>query len=384
MAHRVDLPPYVSQAHYGKRFFGYLIDMVAIFLGMAAIYGLLGRNVILPAFGYDDLVGEKTALLTETKMTQGEDASWEKLSYPAKGLDGYGYQRYAERVWYYCTEVLPNDESWEMNPNDFELGGDYDYVPFAGNRAMANDVGKWTYDNFFATLGMGVYEPVKDDSGNPDYTKMPELTSSYLDNIDSVCERLMSKFHNSAATGSYDDAYKHLFDQSKVVSLDNSIDNARWLSYLPAILVSPLIFNFIIPLLFPKGKSIGKLLLGTSVVSTDGFVASKGKLAIHYGLITVCYAMLAIRNYLIAFIAFQLVMLVFFSSVALSGNMQGLHDGLAGTVVVDDKQSKVFRTIENRAHYAETHPDSDVADWLREKTADQFMEQYGDRVDYDE
>ena len=377
MAQRIDLPPNVVSAGYGKRFFAYLIDMVVIALGIVAFYFLVSKNAILPAVGFDQRINEKDQFLTSTKLTKNKDSSWGKLEYQADEGTAYGYELYAQGIWYYCTDFLPNHEDMQMNPEGFALSSGLEYLPFLGNRHDPANVGKWTWANFFETTGL--FEPVKDAQGNPDYTQMPKLQDGYKD-INPA--NVLLRFHNKDTNiGSYDDAYAHLFAQTAVTKLDKAVANAQWLAYIPAVLVSPFVFNFLVPLFFPKGKTFGKLFLGLAVVTDDGFVAPKSRLAIRYGVITVCYALLVIQNYWIAILGLQLIFMLLFATVALSGTGQGMHDIFASTVCVDEKQSKIFRTKEGRDRYIENNPDSQLAEFFREKTSEQFMEEYGDRME---
>ena len=380
MARPIDLPPNVVQAGYGKRFFAYLIDIVVIGLAIVSVYFLLSQKVVLPAVGYYDRVNEKDAFMTSSHVTDTQENNWGRLQYEVQESGEYGYQKYANRIWYYCTSFLPQHSEMQMNPSGYKLSNGEQYLEFLGNRKDAANVGKWTWANFFEPTRM--YEPAKDNQGNPDYTKIPQLTEWHQKWATPAA--IIKAFHNpDTLVGAYDDVYNHLYAQTALTHYNDAISHAQWLAYIPAVTIPPIIFNFFVPLFFPKGKTFGKLFLGLAVSTEDGFVAKKGKVALRYGIITMSYAMLILRNYWIAFFGLQVIWLLIFITVALSGTGQGLHDIFAGTIVVDEKKSKIFRTEEGRQRYIENHPDSEVADWNREKTAEQFMEQYGDRREDD-
>ena len=378
MATRIDVPPNVVASGYGKRFFAYLIDIIVIILGVVSVYFLFSKNVMFNAVGYDAAVGEKDTFLLATRLTDTREKSWGKITIDSSLGDKAAYESYSNRVWYYATTFLPEHEQLTFNVADLTSSKTKMPLPtFSGSRTDPQAVGKWAKDAFFASTAY--YEPAKDELGNPDYSKKPVLTE-YAQSIPASV--LLTYWHNANDnTGYYDDAYEHLFGQSYVEAFDANIANKQWLAYIPAVIVSPLIFNFIVPMLFPKGKTIGKLLLGLAVVEETGLPASKGHLALRYAIITLCYAMLIVQNYWIAIFGTQILMTLLFITVALSGTGQGIHDIVSRTIVADERKSVLFKDEDHRRRYIENHPDSEVADWYREKTSDEFMEKYGDRME---
>ena len=378
MATRIDLPPNVVASGYGKRFFAYLLDIVVIVLGIVSVYFLFSKNVMFQAVGYDATVSQKEEYIANSRLASGRKDNWGKLSFDVKVGEEYGHEIYAARVWYYATEFLPSRTELEFNMSDVTSSKTKAALPtFNGNRDNPQEVGKWAADTFFASTAY--FAPVKDAQGNPDYSKRPVLTDYGKTVPASV---LLVYWHNSNdGTGFYDDAYEHFFAQKYVNDFDTAIANKQWLAYIPAVVISPVLFNLLIPLLFPKGKTIGKLLLGLAVVDEEGFPAKKSRLLLRYAIITACYAMLIVQNYWIAIFGAQILMTLLFITVALSGTGQGIHDIFARTVVVDERKSVLFKNEEHRSAYLENHPDSEVAEWFREKTADEFMERYGDRME---
>ena len=378
MARPIDLPPNVVQAGYGKRFFAYLLDIIVIILGIVSIYFLFSRNVMFPAVGYDATVAEKDNFLVSSRLTDSREKSWGKLSLSEKLGAAGAVEDYSNRVWYYASQYLPTHQELEFNVKDLTSSKTKATLPtFEGDRNDSQQVGKWVSDTFFSSTAY--YQNVKDEQGNPDYSKKPELTE-YGKSIPASV--LLVYWHNDTdKTGFYDDAYEHLMAQKYVDGFDAAISTKQWQAYIPAVIASPIIFNFIIPLFFPKGKTIGKLLLGLAVVEESGLPVKKSQLALRYAIITICYAMLLVQNYWIAIFGTQVLMMLLFITVALSGTGQGIHDIVARSIVVDEKKSILFKSVDARKRYIENHPDSEVADWYREKTSEEFMEAYGDRDD---
>lgn len=377
MARKIELPPNVVSAGYGKRFFAYLIDLIVIALGVVAIYFLFCRNVMLPAVGYEEKVATKDTYLLSTRLTGDRASGWGKLEFATKEGETYGYERYAERIWEYYTVFIPAHEELEFNVPDFTSSRTSAALPtYSGKKDDKDAIGKWTFENFFN----GNFTTQTDELGNPDYTKIPVLTEFAKQYLSAV--QIQEAFHNpNTGVGSYDDAYEHLLSQTYVTAFDDAIIRCQWLAYIPSVVASPIIFNFIIPLFFPKGKTIGKLFIGTAVVNEVGLKAKRSKIALRYAIITVCYSMLIMQNQTIAIIGTNIMMTLLFITVALSGTGQGIHDIIAGTVVVDEKKSTLFKNLAERDRYIENHPDSPVADWNREKSAEEFMERYGDMDD---
>ena len=211
MARKIDLPPNIVVAGYGKRFFAYLIDLILIALGIAVMFVTIGMNVILPSTGFNETVQAKDDFLTSTRITDTRDTTWGKLEFPVKEGEKYGYEIYAERIWTFTTQFLPAHTELTMDVSGFSLSKEgVSYTNFVGDRTNPRHVGYWAFKNFFEPTTF--YKAVDGEDGQPDYTKQPELKSFAAGSI--PASTLITGFHNKASgTGSYDDLYNYLFLQ---------------------------------------------------------------------------------------------------------------------------------------------------------------------------
>ena len=167
------------------------------------------------------------------------------------------------------------------------------------------------------------------------------MTSVELENYNAAYDALLA-----------DDAAMHAYNM--VVSLSLMISSI-------GILLSFLVLEFLIPLMFKNGQTLGKKTFGIGVMRIDGVQITP----LHLFVRTV------LGKYTIeTMIPVLVIMMIFFGTVGLPGtllllalavaqaaalivtkNNSLLHDLLAGTVTVDFTSQMIFRTTEDLINY---------------------------------
>ena len=108
----------------------------------------------------------------------------------------------------------------------------------------------------------------------------------------------------------------------------------------------------IVPLFFGNGQTIGKYLLGLALVSKSGYQVKKGAVIIRYFVFGFFEIGASLSLY-------GMPLFLSSASVTITNSNRALHDLLAGTYVVDARQSKIFINEEDeKRFYAEKTPES--------------------------
>ncbi len=127
------------------------------------------------------------------------------------------------------------------------------------------------------------------------------------------------------------------------------------------ILVAMLLLEFLVPLLFGNGQTVGKKIFSLAVIRQDSikitplqlFVRTViGKFAVET-MIPVCIAIMYIMGFMNLFLLLLIVALVIGELVVLivTKNNCMLHDLMAGTVVVDYSSQMIFSSTEEMENY---------------------------------
>lgn len=115
---------------------------------------------------------------------------------------------------------------------------------------------------------------------------------------------------------------------------------------IPLLIAISFIFDFIIPICSKEGQTIGKHLFGLVLVDKDGYKFKKSKHVIRF----VAYLVLEIILGLITMGGFILISYTMFM---FKKNRRCLHDIIAGSVVIDKKDSFYFDSPQEERYYEE-------------------------------
>jgi uncharacterized RDD family membrane protein YckC len=159
----------------------------------------------------------------------------------------------------------------------------------------------------------------------------------------------------------YDAAYAALVADEQVLYVYNMVAHLSLLITTAGILISMLLLEFIVPLLFGNGQTLGKKMFSIGLMRTDGvrvpalqlFIRTLlGKFTVEtmipvYIVLMFVFGSMDITGsvVILALLMGQILML------ALTHNNSAIHDKLAGTVVVDTSSQKIFRSSQELLDY---------------------------------
>lgn len=104
---------------------------------------------------------------------------------------------------------------------------------------------------------------------------------------------------------------------------------------LPTLFASAFIFTFLIPLLAPNGKTLGKMALHLVVLTQDGYQIKKWVLLPRF----LCYALIELIG---GILSFGGTFLISYTMAMFQKKHRCFHDFLARTVVADERESLFF------------------------------------------
>lgn len=159
----------------------------------------------------------------------------------------------------------------------------------------------------------------------------------------------------------YDTAYQALTEDENVVYTYNILINLTILIATFSILISVVVIEFVVPLFFGNGQTLGKKIFGICLMRTDSIQVSNAQLFIRavLGKFTL---ELMIPIYILIMIFFNtigIVGIVILAALALgqviciatTKTNAPLHDVLTSTVVVDMASQMIFRNQEELLEY---------------------------------
>lgn len=363
---RKKIAPSVNLLSPGKRALAAILDVVFNVAIIALLYGVIGSPVILAHNGFKEESAARTAYIKAPDVAAEADGKYSYYVYDAydPNTKQYGYELYLNKTWNYFTTFLLSHDDYEINPPNFGKTQGKSYVAFEGDRHDAAKLGQWAYENF---LQSSYFVPAKDELGNDDYTKMPVLSEEAKAVGDDgllVKAKDMRDFffsYTKNETGAYIEAATHLVKQSRIAEYNNSITMKQYFAYFPFVLGVPIILEFLLPLLLPNGRTLGKLCVRGGVLNEDGFTATKGQIALRNIIPTAVWFFLCIPMIYVGVMAFLFSSAILYMFIVMSKNQQGLADRIAGTIVINARTSIWFRSRADMEDYIAGHPNSLVA-----------------------
>lgn len=171
---------------------------------------------------------------------------------------------------------------------------------------------------------------------------------------------------SDAQRENYDAAYKALTEDASVIRTYNIVLNMTLLMITFGILIAVMLIEFVVPMLFGNGQTLGKKIFGIAVMHAEGirlrplqlFVRTVlGKFTFElmipiYIIIMIFFNSIGVVGFLVlaALLVSEIICLVRSKTGAL------LHDTLAGTVVVDMSSQMIFKDRDELlAYVAKVH-----------------------------
>lgn len=199
-------------------------------------------------------------------------------------------------------------------------------------------------------------------------------SDSYLNKVNSAYAKYESKYGiefqiteqeyeelSEQQKTAWDMAYQALLEDEDVIYAYNMYINLTLLITTFGILISVIIVEFVVPLFFGNGQTLGKKIFGIALMHKDGIRVNNvqlfaravlGKFAIEL-MIPVYIIMMIIFNSIgVVSIAVLLVLLVIEIICLIATRTNSLlHDALAGTVAVDMASQRIFESREALIEY---------------------------------
>lgn len=395
------LPKYLKPAGIGRRSGAFLIDLVLAFVLYFVCYYTIGVSVIAPNMGYNETVSEYNAILEDSGLiyynptdssdssnySQHEFSAQSQTTYlvlngePTQVTATYGYELYEDVVWNYYTYFLLK-EGFNLDPSVTTYEGAARYV-------LETVYGLTEENNYerIVTTSSDVnygYTLATDENGEYDYTVQPVLNEATLevytnnpDTMATLAPTFLDFYFDSGADGELfqDCVTNFVTEVDSFVSASDRINTIAYVIRIPGTIFAGLFTFFILPMCVPHGRTLGKLATGLEVVDADGYKAKKWRLAIRYGILTAIWMLLFINSMMLAVVLMLLVYVIDAMFLMKAEKPQAIHDILAGTVVIEIKESTVFESAEDKAAFVAENPESDVA-------LDDSQEPIGPEKDY--
>jgi len=253
----------------------------------------------------------------------------DSISEDEQGNKTYGYKTLEDKVWFYYTDFLVNDERCEFT---------------AVTEKTEDNMATWVLQYLYgisSTENTSDYYEAATVEGVSSYTSRPVLKASVQEKVDNedtaVLSSLLKYYSSSDGTGIYLKAYSNLSTQPYFVKVQNTLDEIQYIAYAPFAGAGVIIFFVIIPLCTKDGKTIGKLALGLSVIDKDRKKAKKWQILIHY-LVIVCWwtIILTVHSYIWMVFGIFLSIIDYMVRI-INRNGQSLHDILAQTIVITSR-----------------------------------------------
>ncbi len=159
----------------------------------------------------------------------------------------------------------------------------------------------------------------------------------------------------------YDDALAALNKDEDVIYAYNMLINLTMLIMTLSILISVVIIEFIVPILFKNGQTLGKKIFGIGVMHTEGIQVTNVQL----------FARAVLGKFVFGImIPLSMIMMIFFNAIGIVGiaillilavaqiaclaatkTNSPIHDVVAKTVTVDIASQRIFKTREELVEY---------------------------------
>ncbi len=372
------IPTYIRPAGYLRTSGAFFVDFGLVLLLGVILYFTLGSRLLYSGVFHGE---QATAAYNDLCVDSGfSTLEGNKLINYApdvskKGLDLYEqYEEVEQKAWTYFYEKVGNGGNYVFFSSD-----EFSSSAEKGSAAYLKDVGRWIYSHCF-----GIQE---DGTGNTFFTipssegfaydAMPVLKPSYqaifdekktdAASLDSAKSVFLSIYQANSSKAFFQRAKAHFMAQPKLDHYHDQEIYAFYGSLIPSVVLGPLVFFVVLPLVLPNGQTLGKKIFGVAILGADGYSASKGRILFHYSMIVLPMFATLIPHPLIVFPLFLLYFVVDFIVLVLSKNHQAFHDKASSTVVINAKSSLWFPSPEAEKAYIAKNPSSLPAKYREEE-----------------
>lgn len=332
----------ITFATLGKRFLASFIDAVlTIFLGLGVYIGISKIFSNIPSVNemkvkYFNVINESYIL--EIKDEESVLKDWKT------------FDECTSDIYSFYNEYLPKyDDSYEtISPywfNVFVLGLDDEKNQFSSDEMNdRNSVAETGKDLFaykveggnknYDVIGLPIYQ----NNGEKSFTDLSETE-----------QNIVLSYFNDTSNEKHSIAYFCIVSMSMLPILNDLYsDYILWQTTIPFIIgifITVLVFYVVLPLVLKDGKTLGKLIMKISLVSTSYFAIKKHQIVLRT-LPQLCLAIIAILflgiNIITVFISTTLSFVSFFMTI-FKEKHEALHDKIAMTYVVLDEESIWFK-----------------------------------------
>ena len=208
------------------------------------------------------------------------------------------------------------------------------YSEFKNNKMMGEETVPFVFSN--AWFNTTILEVNASDS-------LFELVNGDLTLIAVPKAAVTSADITAFYTVAYDNALKDLAQYAPYRELAREI-NRYFIEILSiAFLISGILLYLIIPLLTKHSQTLGKLVLGLSVVTKEGYTLALWQKTIRF--------IILMATFVLAIYTVFGSILISYTFMIFTKNYRSIHDFVSFTKVVDDKQSKIFKSEANLLSY---------------------------------
>ena len=380
---KLDLPRYLRPTTWIRETGAFLLDFLFTFALGAILYLSLGRTVLYPSFGGYESMVRYDALCVEGGFgyfDENEQYVPYEVDSSKKGVELYSQYEMAEKVvWDYFVKGIGESEAFSFLDSD---GFSSDAQPFSDEYRL--DVRKWVYQEFFR---------ISDD--DPDCVWQIPVSEGDFDRMPVPREALRQKMSgedkeealsayktmfevvvgiDADSDSLFERAGNHFLRQAPVVEAKKQHTIATYASLYPSIILSPLVFFALVPLLMKNGVTFGKRICHIALVSTSGYQAKPWQIALHYGFIILIFYLFLIPSAMIMFMVASLILVLDYMAMILTRYHQSVHSMIAHTLSLDSANSVWFASREAEDAYIAKHPQSFAAKLRKEKEEDAHKE----------
>lgn len=183
---------------------------------------------------------------------------------------------------------------------------------------------------------------------------IPEITSEEYDKLDKQEKEDFNNAYNAAVEA----ANEALEKDNEAITTWNMITNLMLLIVTIPMLISFLLYEFFLPLIFKNGQTLGKKIFGIALMHKEGirvkniqlFVrALFGKFVIETMILLYVLIYFGLSDigliFLLIYVIIQIICMV------TSHTNSPIHDVMAGTVAVDMASQRIFETYDDLLEY---------------------------------
>ncbi len=347
-------PKNLKLASFLRRLGALSIDVALGIAMFFLLYYTLGEMVIAKGMGVEAKVASQKAFILDTGLCERFDDSTQSASYKTFSvgtIDDPGYLDAQDTVWKYYTVFLVNNENAQMCETDV----------FSGDQRNSAEVKAWCAKRIFhADEPNSYFASTIDEAGETGVTLKDDAVKMLETNPDETLKKLLEVFFLKdgdvlSENCLYAKAIIHFINQPHYLNVGNDIVYIQYIERIPAIAIPTTLIFLVLPFIFRKGRTLGKLLLGMGVVDCDGMHAKWYKILGHYAMLAGFFYLLLVPQVTLAGILLAFALLIDYFVLAGTNSRRSLHERVSQTTTVYLKECRMFDTYEELDRYLEAY-----------------------------